>query len=521
MDNLEKYLRDGSHQSADEQPDTDMWTVIERSIIPPPSGLAGLKSTTLALYGGLLLALVIAFYVSLKNYSPPANEVSSLANESALLTKGDKQISQLELLETGEETSITDKNAVVKQRPVATEHEGRTNEAVAIPDVIVPAKKESAQPLNRTAAHTETRLTSATVKDQSTLATSSSSFPSTVDPSERTTHNFQPDQSTPLTDDSMEAGASSGTVKQHLPTLASVSATTQSSATTSIDGTVPIASLRSSGPPAALRYRSATSDGTRVSLKRKISQLSPYPATAVVPTRPIPWKWERNQQKQARWEVDLTALAFRGEDVFNGFVYSPAPNSNISVPQTFVVDGETRIMYFKSNNPVGVTNYDPIVRLRAIRQMQTGWRFGLGLAYFSQGDARESRFTDQVDQLLTDEFVLGYTYKDNYLLATANVGYTFLRRRRLRPYLDISLLRAFRTYAQETTTLYDRSGSYVQLQLTEELNDTENYVWIPFVEIGLQYQLTKHWQVGVSFYPELSGQVNFATRPGLQLRYNW
>lgn len=236
------------------------------------------------------------------------------------------------------------------------------------------------------------------------------------------------------------------------------------------------------------------------------------------------WKWKRGQQQSGRWEIDLAGVRFSEDNFTSTGLLSTSSVPGSGFPgETYVINGESRVLYLREFVRREAKGGIGVGRLRVARQTSNGLRFSLGVVRTAtiRGDRKavENFASEQ-----REDYLFGSTYQETFYLLTGGIGYTFFRSRRLRPYAELGIMRTFWGKTRQENVIFapDNAGeSLVSFSERRQSGLDPDFVTIPLAEIGLNYQLTRHLQLGVAIFPELSSNVEYPVRIGGQLRYNF
>jgi len=230
----------------------------------------------------------------------------------------------------------------------------------------------------------------------------------------------------------------------------------------------------------------------------------------------------RQRVPLSSWDISMSYYTFREER--NGFAFQYSDDGNLipgAIPQSFVIDGEARTLYYVDNLARMGNTRITIGQLKLNRQMANGLRLGGGLRVYRDRLNTENDVTGLV-AAFPDSYLQVNKRTDTYLLGQVQLGYTFLRRRRLQPWLSVGI--------QVPLVNRDEGSTYLlyedRLNLVSErlfvTNLFQNRLQLyPSLEGGAQYWFTAKFSAGLNIGMVPSDRVNIKPTIGLEARYHW
>ncbi|MEM1359073.1 MAG: hypothetical protein AAGF89_12780 [Bacteroidota bacterium] len=230
----------------------------------------------------------------------------------------------------------------------------------------------------------------------------------------------------------------------------------------------------------------------------------------------------RGNSARGGWDLSLSHYAFRRD--FTGFAPRYTDNENLTSgasPQIFIIDGEARSLYPLDFLSRPSTNRVNVGQLRLNRQAGSGVRFGIGITLYR-------------DRLNTEETVrnIGNTFPNSYFLVSkrtntylvghAQLGYTFMRRRRLQPWLALGIQAPMVSRDKGSTyLLHNGNLHFVSERLATANVFKGNLQLFPSLEGGIQYRFTEKLSGGLNI--GMLPREDFYIKPtlGMEVRYYW
>lgn len=279
-----------------------------------------------------------------------------------------------------------------------------------------------------------------------------------------------------------------------------------------------------SAPPSKAVNVKSYAPSVGVRLAHRVSELPIYSdgvgAYVGAKLRPDPGVWLLKGGEKGRWEIGLEAFYSPGS--FTGFInrYTTEAPSPPVTPEILIVDGNSELLYFDGSETEDFRTSIPLFRLTLNRQTRSGFRYGIGLVYFNE----TLDLSSKVQSLSAAEpqvFFQGFFSRTSYLLGNVNLGYTFLRRRRIQPFVEIGASMTVRESVAFESYIYRDSRKSVQTS-AEIVNGFGTYnLIIPHASIGAMYRLNERFSVGLSIAPVLTPAVQLPVNVGAQVRYGF
>ncbi|MEL6142750.1 MAG: hypothetical protein AAFU67_14165, partial [Bacteroidota bacterium] len=234
------------------------------------------------------------------------------------------------------------------------------------------------------------------------------------------------------------------------------------------------------------------------------STVIPSSADYLSPKLQAPKKLLPHWSPKGRWEWDFSYSNVNEEYSLAATRLVTQPTNPNVFPQEFVLDGSSLFLYPAGQEFEDNSRAIHIFRSRITRQMGSGVRLGLGLLYLRDRNTSNA-FAGQLARDRSD-YYFGRSAKEDYLAVNLSIGYTFLRRRRISPYIEFSLLyQLYDQYEVESLLFEPETGtSHLQDRSLFAEGIGQDDLLIPVVELGVQYQLGRHWSVGVLAIPYVS-----------------
>ena len=231
------------------------------------------------------------------------------------------------------------------------------------------------------------------------------------------------------------------------------------------------------------------------------SELGAYGSSAGIVVPPIARK---APTLKGRWETSLHLTP--GWSAKSKSVQVLSSIDNGRTPQEFTFN-EQEVSLFNErplNVDIGRRFNIQILSLEVGRQFPNGIRVGLG-AYWEpsrwNGLIRDQENTFNA-QLLEDEWAYYLAAESESLSLGLSAGYTFRRRKRLRPYLGFYLGSRFYREWRFVERIYRRSDRATDFQNrvnSRQYADFGNLFF--FAQAGLQYELNDHLSIGLEVVP--------------------
>lgn len=265
----------------------------------------------------------------------------------------------------------------------------------------------------------------------------------------------------------------------------------------------------------------AKSVTTRTAVQKITNTLTP----AVVPTsfsaKP-PTSKIKGELSRGGWDFSLSFYAFRRG--YTGFTQQYTENANQvpgAFPQVFIIDGEARPLYYLDFLSRTNTGRVGVGQLKMSRQTSSGIRFGAGLTlYRDRSNTEES--VRRLENTFPNSYLLVSKRTDTYLLGQVQIGYTFLRRHRVQPWLSAGLqLPLFIRAKGSTYLLHEGRLNFVSEELFNANLFGDNPQVLPSLEGGVQYRFTHKLAGGLNI--GMQPREDFYIRPtlGVEVRYHW
>lgn len=233
-------------------------------------------------------------------------------------------------------------------------------------------------------------------------------------------------------------------------------------------------------------------------------------------------KYELVDKGQAYWTIGGTVLGQRSE--WNNPVerWESNPVAGNSYFETFPIDGRQTLLYYDGYEQKTKSNTDVIGMLQLRRQTSKSLFFGIGGSQLNQ-----KRSSIKLAQELRRDSDVAYyqawASHRKYFLFSATVGFTFLRSRRLQPWIGVDA-----NFPLATSTKYSVSfvegatgNVYLQSESTQTGYRADLYPKVfPSIQFGVRGQLSRRFRIGVTggFVPtDIDVDMPFAG--GLDLHY--
>lgn len=227
-------------------------------------------------------------------------------------------------------------------------------------------------------------------------------------------------------------------------------------------------------------------------------------AAALAEVEPMKIK-QRRPTPLARWEFGLHITPWRSSAAPAVRTYSESdPGLGLS-PRSYEFDGQDVSLYSTNTlNPDLPRRFQlKVVSFEAARQFQNGLRVGVGMAWVPrhlEGLVNGREYLNA--QLLSGEWARSYTIERQTVYGSVQLDYTFMRRRRFRPYLGLSL----RTFVYGDFNVQERlfereSGRSETINSIYSVNqiDLNSLEFLP--RAGFQYDLSGRISVGLEIVP--------------------
>lgn len=247
-------------------------------------------------------------------------------------------------------------------------------------------------------------------------------------------------------------------------------------------------------------------------------------AAALSPTNPVEVK-RRVSQPLARWEFGAYLYPDRSEATTRVATFSEMDNG--SRPQQFDFGNREVTLYATGNL---FPELDRRLRVNSVnfelaRQFSNGLRLGLGVAWTppqTDGLLNEREYLNE--QLLPGNWATYSTFKTQAVYTSARLEYTFLRRRRFRPYAGVSFQSLFFTKYKFQQRLFERNSENSETINSTTFTSTPVFGRLQVSPLlGFQYELSERFSAGLEYVPRVSrGFVETAdtrSRVGLGCRY--
>ncbi len=243
-------------------------------------------------------------------------------------------------------------------------------------------------------------------------------------------------------------------------------------------------------------------------------------ATALASTNPVPIKRRKSKQRGS-WEFGINLTP--GQSAARSYVsiYTEIDNGFASRQYDF---GDRELTLYDASRLYPNLNRRlqmKFVTFDLARQFDNGLRVGLGITWrpsHLMGLRNERDFT--ANQLLPEEWGSTFRFGSQAVYTSARLDYTFLRRRRLRPYAGVSLQTLSYSDYNLREQLYEgRTGN----SETVRAESGANLLFFRGLQVrpraGFQYDLSERFSVGAEIVPWVG--VEFTPWVGVGGRYKW
>lgn len=223
---------------------------------------------------------------------------------------------------------------------------------------------------------------------------------------------------------------------------------------------------------------------------------------------------------RTHWQADATYLPF-GENFRSIiFLYSDQRDSVAQFPQSVLIDGQPDTLFQRGFVAGDRQIASKIYRLRVGRQFRSGWRVGLGVAYFRERFS--SKGFAQQTAVASNLYTLGFEEIQEAITLNLSVGYIFLKQQRLNPYIELTYAAELWDRRQNESVVYEASSGTPQVQTDVTIESDPNVLSlrIPPIEIGAQYRITPTWSVGALIGLPLD-LPDYRPQIGLQVRHHF
>lgn len=205
----------------------------------------------------------------------------------------------------------------------------------------------------------------------------------------------------------------------------------------------------------------------------------------------------------ARWEAGLHVTPLVSGSRTD--VYTYAEESNGSSPRSYNFGNRTVNLYREDNVRQEIPRRFQvwIVSFELARQFSNGLRAGIGMAWLPpKVDGLIEHGEVLTNELSPGQWATNFTSEREYVLTTAQLDYTFYRRRRFRPYLGVMLSYELYTNYRSMTNLFERSSGTTEVVSTSYASrypGDNGLLVLP--RIGFQYDLNERISIGTEIMP--------------------
>lgn len=243
---------------------------------------------------------------------------------------------------------------------------------------------------------------------------------------------------------------------------------------------------------------------------KSMATLQQYAGSAFIP---LPKTIGRRPTPAGRWEVGLSFAPGLTNSRVTSRVFTEQNNGN--APQVFNFNNQ-QIELFADDI------FDQEVRqqlqlasmsLEGARQFASGVRLGLGMAYSPYSLSGLNNPNDVLAPLLLEGEFATYNWSyEKRFSAFMTGGYTFLRRRKVRPYLGLRIGLDFYQEGERKSYLFRGQDGRSEEFLSSRYNSNtglRELILNVTAQVGVQYQVHKRISLGVDVLPELAAGVRY------------
>jgi hypothetical protein len=210
----------------------------------------------------------------------------------------------------------------------------------------------------------------------------------------------------------------------------------------------------------------------------------------------------RERDPLKRWEIGFGLMPMRTRPVLLAQYYTETDNGDI--PRSFEFEGRDVALYRGE-----IPDFDALSRrlrfntinMEGARQFNNGLRLGLGLTWNGGATGRFQEARDFFKQeLAAGEWATFRDFTRREFNALAFVDYTFLRRRRFRPYLGFMFSTPVYSRTQFLHYLFEKNSGRVEV-----LNEVTSVSGFDLssrfgqIRLGFQYDLSARLSIGLNF----------------------
>ncbi|WP_020569178.1 hypothetical protein [Neolewinella persica] len=223
----------------------------------------------------------------------------------------------------------------------------------------------------------------------------------------------------------------------------------------------------------------------------------------------------RRLRARSEWQFHGSVSGFVGEDYDGTLAYNVAP---VGSSGTFFVRPSGGLIHVEPDAVRGNSNRLEQIYLKAgvNRQTSSGLLFRSSIGVF-----RSKSFQIGPDgELMADEVEVKTAKNETIVPVELGLQYTFLRRRRVKPYVGIHLVGYLNYLGVDES--YFTEGATAEEGLVSRRHDQEFIALAPdlAVTLGLQYQLTRRISAGAFLWENLGGNFHAQAPFGMEVRYS-
>jgi hypothetical protein len=239
--------------------------------------------------------------------------------------------------------------------------------------------------------------------------------------------------------------------------------------------------------------------------------------TGVIPVvhRKLSLFKSRRSKARPEWQFHGSISGFIGEDYDGTLAYDVAPPGGSGI---FFVRPSGGLIHVESDAVRGNSNRLEQIYIKAGINRQTSSGF---LFRTSVGVVRSKSFQGRSLGMLTPDEVEVKKAKDETIVPVEiGLQYTFLRRRRIKPYAGVHLV-GYLNYLGAGES-YFTEGATAEEGLVSRFSSQEFIALIPdlAVTLGLQYQISRKISAGVFLWGNIGGTFFVQAPFGVEVRYS-
>ncbi len=228
---------------------------------------------------------------------------------------------------------------------------------------------------------------------------------------------------------------------------------------------------------------------------------------------PLPKTVSRRPTPAGRWEAGLSFAPGLTSSRVTSRVFTEQNNGN--VPQIFNFNNQQIELFADDFFDQEVRQQIQLasMSLEGARQFASGIRLGLGMSYSPYSLSGLNDPNDVLAPLLLEGEFATYNWAyEKRFSSFLTSGYTFLRRRKVRPYLGLRIGLDFYQEGERKSYLFrgldGRSEEFLSSRYNSNTGLRELILNVT-AQVGVQYQVHKRISLGVDLLPELAAGVRY------------